>query len=295
MDAKEAGYYSRPTAKLSEATLRAFKSRGRRHSASSSNYSIEDIEDDTAQRPLGVLTTTQARFISDMMSGLAGGRRIEVNRNCRAMYVLGSWFCKSEACMVTMCMAQPHLVNSMVQLREVKAERAEAWAREVFTDDEAKTCKTAAQWTKMMGRFSIPIADYFIESGKTSPDNIRWANVVMSQATLFFTIMTGGDVIECFLSVQSCKRMAKYSAGLCTINEPVSSNNSAIVRPLVGSDGATSGFISVHGSGMIQYQGPGDRAGPLCLNFRKCLSRIMASDSVSDFIGSLRVSRRINA
>jgi hypothetical protein len=292
----EGKFYSRSTGKLRSTSHNSYVTRLQSGKDASSVYSLEDYEEDSSQYPTGQLSETQAFYIQAFVDGMSSRKCNAIDPTTRAIHWIGSWKTKDGDITVSCTILQPHMTLASIGLTGVYAVNANKYAEEYAMQNDGNSPKVlkTVKYCQILGRHAAPFADMLVEKKYVLKNKISWNNVVLSLTQPMFCVVSDNTVYECKLSHASCKVMAKTIPNSATVSSPTSGAHNYTFRcsALRGGQG-TGPSITVHTSGIIQFQGKPDSIGLVASSFKDCIDAVMSSKNSMAFLRSLVELRRV--
>lgn len=292
----EQEFYSRSTGKLKNASHRSYSVRPQSKRETSSVYSVENEEDDSSQYPTGELSATQIEYIQAFVDGMSHKPSVKVDPTTRAIHWVGSWRIPEEDITVSCTILQPHITLASIGLSGMYAVTANKYTNDyaaMNNGDHPKVLKTV-KYCQVMGKHSIPFVDMLIDKSYISKSSVSWNNVVLSLTQPIFCVISKGMAYECKLSHGSCKVMSKSLPPSATISFPTSGAHNYTFRcSELRGGGGTGPSITVHTSGIIQFQGKPQAIRLVVSSFKDCIDATMSSTNSMMFLRSLVVLRKI--
>jgi hypothetical protein len=293
----EEHFYSRSTGKLKSTSHNSYTVRSQIRKEASSVYSLENEEEDCSQYPTGELSTTQIEYIQAFVDGISLHSSEKIDSTTRAIHWVGSWRMPQSEITVSCSILQPHITLASIGLSQMYAVNANRYATEYSTlndGDSPKILKTV-KYCQVMGKHAIPFVDMLIESKRILRQNVSWNNVVLSLTQPIFCVASDNVVYECKLTHTSCRVMSRTLPESASISVPTSGAHNYTFRcsQLRGGEG-TGPSITVHTSGIIQFQGKPHSIKLVTSSFRDCINATMVSNNSMAFLRSLAVLRKFN-
>lgn len=291
----ESQFYSRATGKFQKSHRSFYTAAQPPKKSSSSVYSIESTEDDSGQYPLGVLSSTQATVLRNFISSITMNPNPEIDHHSRSIHTVGAWrFCSPNTTVVC-TLVQPNITTATTGFRGMTYSVASAYAKmfaEVGNCEKPGVNKTTT-WSQCMGRYSMLFADALVSGGIIDESCVTHTNVVLSQTQPIFCIVQGDSCFECRLSHASCGIMSELKMDCVNISPPTSGgHNYAFRSPNIRSGTGTGPSVTIHSSGIMQYQGSPLRVAEVVSCFRLCLENVLTSKSAGRFICSLTMVKK---
>jgi hypothetical protein len=293
----EEHFYSRSTGKLKTTSHNSYTAKSQTKKEASSVYSLENEEEDCSQYPTGELSTTQIEYIQAFVDGISLQNAQKIDPATRAIHWIGSWRMTQSDITVSCSILQPHITLASIGLSQMYAINANRYATEysiLNNGDSPKVVKTV-KYCQVMGRHAIPFVDMLIESKKIARSTVSWNNVVLSLTQPIFCVVSDNVVYECKLTHTSCKVMSKTLPESASVSIPTSGAHNYTFRcsELRGGEG-TGPSITVHTSGIIQFQGKPHSIRLVASSFRDCIDATMSSNNSILFLRSLVVLRKFS-
>ena len=292
----EQEFYSRSTGKLKNASHNSYSVKSQTKKDNSSVYSLENDEEDPSQYPIGVLSPTQAEYIQAFVDGMSFDKAQKVDKTLRGVHWIGSWRLSKENITVSCTMLQPHITAASIVLSGmymVTANRHAYRYASLNDGDSPKVLKTV-KYCQVMGKHAIPFVDMLIDNLDISRANVSWNNVILSLTQPIFCVVSDGIAYECKLSHGSCKVMSKTLPSSTTVSLPTSGTHNYTFRcSELRGGGGTGPSITVHTSGIIQFQGKPHAIKFVASSFRECIETTMTSKNSIMFLRSLVVLRKV--
>jgi len=293
----ESQFYSKTTGRLGKVSKKVVHDSKNSKKDASSVYSISSDDDNSTQYPLGTLTPHQKKFISSFLKGITGNNTVEIDDNTRAIHWIGVWSNIVDDTTVSCSLVQPNIINATVHFRGLTYGLAVRYM-ELSTstyDSNRPSLRPTANASQVMGRYAVPLADSFIDGGYIKESNVSWSNIVMGQTQPIFVIACKKGAFECAMTYNSCLIMKEVKPPSMNIAEPVSGTLNFSFRSVNIITGTGTGpALTVHGSGVMQYQGSVGYLYAVTTGFRECIHYVMNSDASSRFLRSLNIIRSIN-
>lgn len=289
----ESQFYSRATGKFQKSHRSFYTAAQPPKKSTSSVYSIENAEDDTAQYPLGILSPTQAKVLRDFISSMTLNPSPEIDYYSRSIHRVGVW--KFPDTTVVCTLVQPNVTTATTGFRGVTYDTISSYASmfaELGNVERPGVSKTTT-WSQCMGRYSMPFADSLVRGGIVDESYITHTNVVLSQTQPIFCVVQGNSCFECRLSHASCGILSELKMDCVNISPPTSNgHNYAFRSPNIRSGTGTGPSVTIHSSGIMQYQGSPLRVAEVLSCFRLCLENVLTSKSAGRFVCSLVMIRK---
>lgn len=292
----ETNFYSRATGKLKQTSSNSFTDVKRSKQDGSTIYSIEDDEEDSLQYPMGELSRTQLKFIQSFVRSITSDPSIEIDPITRGIHWIGSWSSPFDQVTVTCYITQPVVINGIIHLSGVSYDTVLRHSHIHFTsqDKGAPTVMKTNTSCQILGKYAIPLADSLIEHGIIKDTNVRWSNVVIGQTHPIFIIVTDKCIYECSMTYGSCLVIDRCKPDSVNISHPVTGKLNWSFRSSRLTQGRGSGpHVTVHGSGIFQYQGSASNIEEVITCFKECIDTVMLPNNASRFIKSLNLIRKI--
>lgn len=289
-------FYSRATGKLSNPTYGSLTDIKKSKKDGSTIYSIENDKDDSHQYPLDTLTTTQVKYIQDFIRTLCNDDNIEIDPYVRGIHWVGMWYIKSDNVTISCSTSQPHITNCVISPRNLSYDVVKRHSKEFFEsrDRGYPTVRRTTTSCQLLGKYSIPLMDSLIEHGLVRSGAVHWSNVIIGQTQPIFVVVSTNDTYECTLTFNSCLVLDEASSNNVNITHPTSGTlNFAFRSSNVANRDGEGGYMTVHGSGIIQCQGNPIYIKETMASFRECLMSAMKPKYALRFIKSLNVVRKI--
>lgn len=296
MNQVESKFYSRATGKLNKTSRQSYTSPQVDKKAESTVYSIEDDETISNQYPLPSLSSSQVRFMNEFIREMTGNNMISVDPDIRGIYQMGIWRISDQNVTVSCSLLQPNIVNSTVHIRGLNSMDGKRYSKIYFSpDDEMKPYISGNKCCQVMGKYSMPYTDTLIQNQIIEERHVSWSLIVMSKTQPIFVVISSDGIFECCMSYISCQIISQHCPPTARISAALSTNHNYAFRnsQLVSGLG-TAGSITVHSSGILQYQGKPQDIKLVASSFRDCILSIMDSEYSLRFIKSLSVLRKIS-
>jgi hypothetical protein len=293
----EQEFYSRSTGKLKSTSHNSYNVRPQTKKDASSVYSLEREEDDSSQYPTGRLSSTQVHYVQNFVDGMSLWNSEPVDPLTRAIHWIGSWRMTQEDITVSCSILQPHITSASIGLSGVYSIDANRYATEYSLDNDGDcpTILKTVKYCQVMGKHAIPFVDMIIEKGYVSKDKVSWNNVVLSLTQPIFCVVSKDIAYECKLSHESCIVMSKVLPPSATISFPITGAHNYTFRcSELRGGGGTGSSITVHTSGIVQFQGKPQTIKLVTSSFRDCIDTAMSSSSSMAFLRSLVVLRKVS-
>jgi len=292
----EKEFYSRSTGKLKATSYRSYSTRTQSKRDASSVYSLEDEEEDYSQYPTKELSPTQAYYLQEFMEGICSRPLEDIDHTTRAIHWVGLWRMRGQEITVSCSTLQPHITLTSVGLSGMHFVTADKHVAEYVAEHDGggpRVVKTA-KYCQVMGKHAIPFVDELIKKGHIRKERVSWNNVVLSLTQPIFCVASEDILYECKLTHTSCKIMGKTLPSSATISPPTSSGHNYTFRcSQLRGGGGTGPSITVHTSGIIQFQGKPHAIRLVVSSFRECIDATMASTNSMAFLRSLVVLRKV--
>lgn len=293
----ESRFYSRATGKSKKGTHNAFGETHYKAKDSSTVYTIDDDDTiDFRQYPMGILSTTQKRYIESFLQGISSSTIVNIDSEQRAIHWIGFWISIDKTTMISCTLVQPHISNAIVHLYKTSVNMVRTHSSERFppTDRGSPSISVPRKNPQIQGKFAIPLADSLIEADLLEIPNISWSNIVLTETEPLFIITNFDGTYECKLTHESCAIMKRTAPSEVGIVSPTSNSQNYTFRSrnLTGGEG-TGPSITVHKFGTLQYQGKPESASAVAKCFKDCIYAVMESELVSLFVNSLALVRDI--
>jgi hypothetical protein len=289
--------YTYSTKKLRAGSHHAFGETHRNGKSPSTVYTIGSEEDlSNEQYPTGTLSPTQKFFIESFLQGITQESNIDVDINHRAIYCIGSWKSQDNRILVSCSILQPNIANGTVHLKGISVNTVQEHSTRVFPvhDGKGPSISVPNFNPQLQGKYAISLADSLIAHNLVKENLVSWSLIVLSQTQPLFVISAPEGVFECRLTHDSCKILEEVAPSHVGISHSRSTSQSFSFRNRGHASGGGSGpSVTIHTSGTLQYQGKPTNAYIVAKCFKDCIYTVMESRSVSRFINSLSIVRRI--
>jgi len=290
----ESAFYNKASGKLNKGTHRSYGETRHPKRDPSSVYSIEDNEQDATQYPMGVLSSHQQGYIESFLKGITSDDSIAVDPYTRGIHWLGIWKSQTADMTVSCTVSQPHVTNATVHLNSITEASIHKHVASHFDTGEfgGPSISRPKMNPQVQGKYAVPLVDSLLSCKLVSQSNIQWSMVVLSNSQPIFNIVYGGKTYECILTHGSCNLLAKHTSVCASISSPRSTSQNFSFRSNIITDGAGTGpSLTVHTSGVIQYQGKPQSIYPVASSFKSCINMIMTSEYSHKFVTSLGIVR----
>lgn len=290
-------FYSRATGKLSKTSHKSFTDRDRSKKDSSTIYSIEDSQDDSRQYPTEILSISQKWYIEMFLRSISCNLHLSIDVSVRGVHWMGLWKCNTQNITLSVSLSQPHITNATIHLKGLSIDVAKNHARDYFPsrDNGGPYISPTKMYFTVMGKYAIPFVDSLVEYKLIESRNISWTMIVLSQTQPIFTIILDTATYECAMTHGSCAVLSESIPESARISHPISNSQNFSFRSSSITEGLGSGpSITIHASGILQYNGSPRHIETVTSSFRDCISSIMKSDYATKFIKSLVILREID-
>lgn len=289
-------FYSRATGRLKQSSSNSFADVKKSKPSGSTLYSIEDDEDDSLQFPFGQLSTTQIKCIQSFIRSITSNDKVEIDPFTRGIHWIGFWSSPQDQVTISCSMIQPIIINATVHLSNVSYSTVKRHSISHFTsqDKGSPFIMETNSSCQLLGRYTTPFVDSLIENCIVRPTDVKWSNIVIGKTYPIFIIVSDDCVYECSMTYGSCLVMDESKPDFVKISHPITGKLNWSFRSSRLTQGRGSGpYITIHGSGILQYQGGQDHIEEVAACFRECIESTMTQKYISRFIKSLNVIRKI--
>jgi hypothetical protein len=289
-------FYIRATGKLSAGKQSSITEIKKSKRDSSTVYSIDDDESDSAQYPLEILSKSQIKYIETFVRALTDNNSIEIDPSLRGIHWIGIWKAPKDAVTISCSFTQPHITACVITPKSSSYRSARLHADQYFVNQDKGHPTIIATNTsyQLFGKYSIPLMDSLIEHNVVREQNVHWSNVIIGQTQPIFVIISQNGAHECSLTYNSCLILDEASPNTVNVSHPVTGTlNFSFRSSKVSERDGEGGHMTVHGSGIIQCQGNPTYIRETMQSFRECILRAMKQEYISRFMDSLNVIRKI--
>lgn len=293
----ETNFYQRATGRLSKSDHRSYLKLKSSKPLSSSAYSVGSKGEESSQYPTGALSTTQAYYIKEFIYGMTDSNSLEVDKTIRGIHWIGAWTSEDGETTISCTISQPHVVNATIHFQGTNYSLIREYAKSCFESSDLgiPSVHATSSSCQVLGKLAMPFADMLIENGVVEKSRVSWNMIILSQTRPIFIIVTSTSTLECTLTHRSCQIMSEFPCSSVRISHPVTgSHNFAFRAAGLTTGGGTGPSITVHSSGILQYQGKPADIRRVASSFRECILSIMDSEYHGRFIRSLSIIRVIS-
>lgn len=283
----EGEFYTRATAKLKKSSQFSFATNKSKKRDGSSVYSIDGNPEDYTQYPMGCLTTTQKLYLTTFIESFCKQKDIKLDNEVRSIHKVGLWKFPNSKITVSCTILQPNVTNTTIVMSGITMSQAKRYSKMYFSQDESQSPAIigTVKWCQVLSRHAIPFMDKLIESKILLKQNASLNNIALSKTQPIFYVCKENSLYECRLTHASCQTMAEVSSGDSTSTPPATGAHNYTFRSnsLRGGEG-TGPSITIHSTGIIQYQGRPEHIKVVVSSFRKCIDDAMLSNLSAKFI-----------
>ncbi len=209
---------------------------------------------------------------------------------------MGSWQLESGSLTVSYTLLQPHIIGGTIGLSGLTQSKVREYAENHFSPDTAGSpsiIKTL-RYCQLMGQYAVPFADRLMKDGVIHSSRVSFNLVVLSKTQPLFTVVDNQNAFECKLTHMSCRIIAEVLPESVRLSFPTSTGHNFTFRSSqLRAGGGTGPSLTVHTSGVVQYQGAPNSVKMVTSGFRECIDQIMSSSHAIKFIKSLAVLRKL--
>ena len=292
----ETKFYNRATGRLTKSSYQSYTEKSRSKKHDSTIYTIEDTNEDFKQYPCDILSSTQKLYINIFLRSISNDDTISIDSSIRAIHWIAAWKSKSDNITISLSLLQPHITNATLQFPGLTESSVRNHISTHFenTDMGLPHVQSTRRYCTSMGKFAVPLADSLIDNNLITYNKISWSMVVLGQTQPIFVIVYANITYECTMTHMSCCILSDHASKYVRISHPISnSQNFSFRSPTITEGEGTGPAITIHSSGILQYQGNPKHIALVVSSFRNCIMSIMDSEYAYRFVRSLAIIREI--
>ena len=218
----------------------------------------------------------------------------QIDACTRSIHWMSSWRLDAHDITVSCTILQPHITNCNIGLSGMTYMQAKWYSDKYFSSDESRSpalIKTI-RYCQALGKYAIPFVEQLLENGAIKSDRVSWNNTILSQTQPIFCVVSQEKAYECKLTHTSCKIMSESHPESVTVSHPVKGGQNFTFRcSALRGGGGTGPSMTVHTSGVIQYQGKPQFISLVASSFRDTIVAVMTSANSMRFLKSLALIR----